>query len=165
MRFAVAIFLLGAVRAYAQDCNVNIKSVTSDNRYELLSNGSEVRDLKTGLIWQRCSIGQSWNGKTCAGVASKYKWTDALAKAKTVGNGYRLPNIKELQSLVEKSCHTPAINIFFFPETSAINAAGYWSSSLFTGYKYAWLVSFYEGETQEHEKIYGNYVRAVRDNQ
>lgn len=33
----------------------------------------------TGLIWQRCSLGQSWDGTDCTGTATTFTWQQALA--------------------------------------------------------------------------------------
>lgn len=65
------------------------------------------RDAKTGLMWDRCSIGQSWNGTTCTGQAIKLNWQDAKDYVKQFTNqqakgGYsdwRLPTIQELDSI------------------------------------------------------------------
>ena len=35
-------------------------------------NGAEVIDSRTGLIWARCSVGQSWDGSACTGNANRY---------------------------------------------------------------------------------------------
>jgi hypothetical protein len=148
--------------AQAQTCMPNIARNAPDNRYELVvgSGGSEVLDKKTGLIWQRCSLGQIWNGTTCTGTASTHTWTDALAKAKAVGNGYRLPNIRELKSLTEKACFEPAINRIFFPNTAS---DAYWSASPSAdGNNGAWVVYFYDGYSYNDYKYNGGYVRAVR---
>lgn len=64
------------------------------------------RDPQTNLVWMRCSLGQTWNGTTCIGKASKYKW-EAAFKAiedmnRTSFGGYtdwRLPDIEELSSI------------------------------------------------------------------
>ena len=151
--------------AQAQTCNPNIVRTAPDSRYELVvgSGGSEVLDKQTGLIWQRCSLGQTWNGTTCAGAASTHTWTEALARAKALGNGYRLPNIRELKSLTEKACVAPAINNTFFPNTAS---EGYWSASpLAYDHGYAWDVYFNYGGVYGYDKDYGHYVRAVRAGQ
>lgn len=65
------------------------------------------RDAKTGLMWDRCSIGQSWDGTTCTGQAMKLNWQDAKDYVKKFTNqqakgGYsdwRLPTIQELSSI------------------------------------------------------------------
>lgn len=40
-----------------------------------------VWDEATGLVWARCSLGQKWTGKTCAGDASRHRFDDAKAAA------------------------------------------------------------------------------------
>lgn len=65
------------------------------------------RDPKTGLMWDRCSVGQSWNGTTCTGTAIQFNWQDAkdyVAKftneqAKGGYTDWRLPTIEELSSI------------------------------------------------------------------
>lgn len=65
------------------------------------------RDAKTGLMWDRCSIGQSWNGTTCTGQAIELNWQDAKDYVKKFSNqqakgGYsdwRLPTMQELSSI------------------------------------------------------------------
>lgn len=65
------------------------------------------RDPKTGLYWDRCSVGQSWNGTTCTGTPLKLNWQDAPDYVKKFTNeqakgGYtnwRLPTIEELSTI------------------------------------------------------------------
>lgn len=65
------------------------------------------RDAKTGLMWDRCSVGQSWNGTTCTGEAIELNWQDAKdyvkqftnQQAKGGYNDWRLPTIQELSSI------------------------------------------------------------------
>ncbi len=39
------------------------------------------RDPKTNLVWMRCSLGQTWDGKTCTGKAKRYELQQALDAA------------------------------------------------------------------------------------
>lgn len=150
-------------------CNDKILSSAPNNRYLVLGDGSEIKDVETGLIWQRCSIGQSWNGTSCIGEAKTYGRFAALKIAYELGNGYRLPNIKELQSLVEEACYSPSINTTAFPnvpkrvftwvDSKPIHSF-YISSSPYSGSTW-WHVDFYQGGV--HVVSDGNYyVRAVR---
>ena len=114
-------------------CNKSLPRTAPDNLYELLNNNTEVKDKETGLIWQRCSLGQTWSGTSCTGKTTEYKryeWKPALQEAEKMGSGWRTPNVKELRSLVEFACYYPAINEVFFPNTQS---GSYWSSSPFTG--------------------------------
>jgi len=52
-----------------------------------------VKDTQTGLVWQRCSVGQTWDGSTCQGQAAGFNFDAALKQA---NNGWRLPTIREL---------------------------------------------------------------------
>ncbi len=151
--------LLLAIAVQAQTCNPNIVKTKPDSQYTLSADGTEVTDTKTGLIWQRCALGMSWNGTTCSGIATTYNWENALAQAATVASNtsveWRLPNIKELKSLVETACYGQAINEAIFPATPS-----HILSSTFAGY--AWGVNFdysYDGTYGEND---GLAVRLVR---
>ncbi|MEY4516337.1 MAG: hypothetical protein RL180_683 [Pseudomonadota bacterium] len=161
---------LGTVMASAeQQCNTNIPQSAPDQRFRVVagSNGSELQDLFTDLVWQRCSIGQQWNNtsKTCTGVATLHTWPEALAQAKAVGGDYRLPNIKELHTLREPRCAAPSLNIAIFPNLPTTETGfRVWSSSPYAGDTLsAWMVDFEQGTT-----IFANKssaiasVRAVR---
>ena len=140
------------------------------NTYSMVKDDTvEIRDNWTGLIWQRCSLGQTWvknlNTKEyiCSGSASGYTWAEALKAAKDVGNGYRLPNIKELQSLTQENCGVDsiAINGVLFPNAVTLNY--YWSSSSNArNGNLAWGVRFYDGYSGNDSKMNKNYVRLVR---
>ncbi len=88
----------------------------------------------TGLMWMRCSMGQAWDGTTCTGDILRSNWETALKAAEELNRsggfaGYtdwRLPNIKELTSIVERACVSPAANLEIFPKTENIY---YWSST------------------------------------
>jgi len=153
-------WLLLAVTARAQTCNSHIPVVAADSRYEILAGEAEVRDIRTGLVWQRCSLGQSWNAGRCNGTASTVTWQGALQAARATGQVWRLPDIKELQSLVEEACQVPAINTVLFPGT--VND-WYWSSSPVVAYPaFAWLVHFGSGNSYGDAKSGERLVRLVR---
>ena len=88
------------------------------------SNGM-VTDSKTGLIWQD---EYSDNNNTIKSSS----WQDAIdyCEALTLGgnNDWRLPNIKELLSIVDYSKSNPSINAVF-QNTSIALSPGYWSST------------------------------------
>lgn len=158
--FSCALILAMTSLAHAQTCKTDsIPATTPDSRFTPIGNGAEIKDNVTGLIWQRCSIGQTWDGNTCTGTATTHTWQQALTVAKDLGNGYRLPNIKELASIVEEQCYEPAINSKTFPNTPS---NWYWSSSPLAGNSAnAWGVHFGYGGDVNYDKN-SHYVRAVR---
>lgn len=115
-----------------------------------------VTHRRTGLVWMRCALGQNWDGKSCAGQAEKYIWGKALQAAVDINaaGGYagksdwRVPNVKELESIAELQCIQPAINLAVFPATPPVR---FWSSSLFTmkNSGSAWFVNFEDGYTDD----------------
>ncbi len=123
--------------------------------YEM--NGAEVLDKETGLVWQRCSLGQTWrDGQGCTGTVSAATWKQAVREA---GRGWRLPTRDELLSLVSKAC-APSINPDAFPGLDPLQL-WYWSSEQ-TDKDLAWLVQFGGGATFNGYQSSANAVRLVR---
>jgi hypothetical protein len=156
------VFLLfAAVSAHSQ----------SQSRYAYSAAGDEVTDLKTGLIWRRCSEGYTWNGNSCIDNADSNTYThqQALARAQAQSGtaGWRLPNVKELFSIVDKTRSAPAIDAAVFPATPADR---YWSSTPYVGgtpysgeLSYAWYVDFNHGFVlQDRARHNSGLVRLVR---
>ncbi|MFI3137328.1 MAG: DUF1566 domain-containing protein [Methylococcaceae bacterium] len=153
----------------AQTCQTSsIPASTPDSQFTNNGNGT-VTDVKTGLMWKICSEGQSFNtgSNTCDGSAGNFTWQGALQQAQSVNtagfagaNDWRVPNIKELRSLVELQCVDPSINATVFPNTPS---AVFWSSSSFAGdSNNAWGVVFNGGLDDAVNKGNGNRVRLVR---
>jgi Protein of unknown function (DUF1566) len=78
----LAIFFVSG-ESQAQTCNPNTARTAPDTRYTAIDDGAQVKDIVTRLVWQRCSLGQRWNGKTCLGAAAAHSW----AKAQEVASG------------------------------------------------------------------------------
>jgi hypothetical protein len=135
---------------------------TPINRFVNNGDGT-VSDTITGITWKRCSEGLS--GATCeTGIAATFTWQGALQAAATSSfagkNDWRLPNIKELGSIVERQCTMPAINEIVFPATPTMS---FWSSSPFAeNPKFAWNVYFPYGISDGNDKNYQFFVRLVR---
>lgn len=136
-------------------------SALAQSRFSVSADGSEVTDSKTGLIWQRCSAGQSWSGGTCIGTASTFTHGGALTYA--LGQpSWRLPNVKELNSIWDKTKSLPAIDGVVFPGTVPFE---YWTSSPYVGNAgFAWFVNFgygnVDGDGYPRSNLY--HVRLVR---
>ena len=112
-----------------------------------INNDGTVTDPTTGLTWMRCSMGQTWDGSTCTGTASTYTFDKANALTGTVTfagqSDWRMPNIRELQTIVDRSVYNTAIDSAAFPNAPRSN---FWSGSPDASHSfYAWYVSFYDG--------------------
>ncbi len=125
----VGLAFLGASALFAQTCNPNTQSSFTS----WTGNGDTITDASTGLVWQRCAFGQGWSGSTCSGTAFTSAWAAAVTGAPS---GWRLPNVKELESIVERQCAAPAMNTAAFPAAPSVN---FWSSTP------GWAVSFNDG--------------------
>lgn len=110
-----------------------------------LDNGDyTVTDKGTGLVWQKCSMGQN-NDSTCSGSASAPAWSDAVSYCSNLtlaGRSWRLPNENELRTLVDETLVTypeSSIDTTVFPAT----AAYYWSSTTMSNdATYAYAMEF-----------------------
>lgn len=96
------------------------RSGVAKDRFVPSPDGAEVTDNLTGLIWQRCPVGTAWNAgsETCTGTATEFSWVEAqdYAASNRTG-GWRIPNVKELFSLVDFTTPSPAIDHVAFPNT------------------------------------------------
>lgn len=158
-----------ASSAMAQTCNSSILTENPNGIYQVNNDGT-VTDIRTELIWQKCSLGQS-DANCSGGSAQTYTWAGALQAAQQANSNdgllghkdWRLPSIAELGTLAEKSCSDPAINASTFPNTQP---AKYWSASpLSAGDGHAWHVNFSYGSDGYDLKDDGAYVRLVRGGQ
>jgi hypothetical protein len=136
-----------------------------------IDNGNgTVSDVTTNLMWQQCSSGLSGAGCT-AGSAATYVWdgaSGAIAYCEALSLGgytdWRLPKVKELQSIVDATIASGAtINTAAFPNTQT---SRYWSSTTFSpSTTNALLVNFSDGSTSNDFKTNGYVVRCVRGGQ
>ncbi len=117
-----------------RDSLLSVRLVRGDapagDRFVVL--GDEVADRHTGLVWRRCVEGRSWVDSACAGTDLPLSWPEALAHADEVaratGVAWRLPNAKELASLVDFTQYGPALDRRAFPPDSGYRLI--WSSSV-----------------------------------
>lgn len=135
-------------------------AASAQAQYSYNTAGDEVTDARTRLVWKRCSQGQTWNGttSTCDGTATTHTHEAALALGTA---GWRLPNVKELESITDKSRTNPAIDPVAFPATPA---NWYWSATPYAGMPaVAWGVNFDNGYVYNGSGRSGTgHVRLVR---
>jgi hypothetical protein len=118
-------------------------------------------------MWKRCVEGLS--GADCSsGTEIMHNWQQALQLADGHSFGgysdWRLPNIKELASIVQLSCYDPAINLNVFPnDPDSYLYPFVWSGSPYGGSSSsAWSVGFNDGDEQPRLRSGSNRVRLVR---
>lgn len=122
----------------------------AQSRYIISADGREVTDVNTGLVWKRCAEGTTWTGSTCVGIPTQFTHEAALVHAKAQ-NGWRLPNVKELTSIVDFSTMRPAIDAAAFPGTASW---WYWSSTPYAvDRSFAWAVDFEYGLVQAAPRL------------
>jgi hypothetical protein len=165
---------------YGQDGNyiINMPSFTKlDSLGNELSDASSgysmVKDNITGLIWEVKQNNDSIQEyENCHDANNDYVWNNAESDIDNVDqflscinstgvyNDWRLPDIKELMSLLDLSVYYPAIDQAIFPQTQM---AAYWSSTI---YQYdpdkMWYTKFSYGTNHQSAQSSPKYVRAVR---
>ena len=173
----VASILAAGIAQAQQSCPVGFPLTTPNSDFADAGNGT-VRHIPTGLIWKRCNEEQTWNGtkETCVdpGVYIGFTWQQAFARADAVNAGnagtqnagqtdWRVPNQKELHSIVERGCTSPSINMTQFPATPA---SVFWSSSPVAGNSDgAWRAYFGDGSVSAYNRSTAYRVRLVRAGQ
>ena len=170
---SLALFALAIASAVADipdasgNCAGDLVETTPSSEFRVVGDGSIVLHERTGLEWRRCSEGMSWNGSGCDGTADTHTWHDALQVAAAAGDGWRLPNIEELNSIVERCRIDPAINAQVFPGTLSNGDLLFWSASPYSALSSRpWHADFKYGSIGfDWGKSTSLVVRLVRDGQ
>jgi hypothetical protein len=120
-----------------------------------------VTDACTGLMWQRQTADVNEDGHSTD--EDFLPWCNALAYCEDLGlaghDDWRLPSVRELQSIADYGRSNPSINSVFDALWS-----GYWSSTSFPNPANAWIVGFDVGFVGYDDKVVGSYyIRAVRN--
>jgi hypothetical protein len=178
----------GAALSYADNGDGTI----TDNNTKLMW---EKKDQASGGLHNWANV-YSWSG-LCSVLTTKSCGTDAdfgvsggACKAKgpmtifqwvaqlNMGAGFaghtdwRVPNVKELESIVNYQNFNPAAGAAFnascslgctVATCSCTQSGDYWSATTFVGSPgYAWGVYFADGDVFDYNKTYEFYLRAVR---
>ncbi len=145
---------------------IEIGTVSADT-LRLQRDGPLARDYINKLEWIRCSVGQHWENEACVGEVLMLSVPEALEVAQRMSNleggGWRLPTVKELQTIVSKVENRPEdtepnIDSETFPNTFS---GPYWSSDQsFYSKRYQWSVNFFTG--QRYNRFFPSQKLAVR---
>ena len=139
-------------------------SISSD----FMDKGFYVIDLKNKIEWLKCTTGQQWSDEKqdCLGEPVKLDFEEIKLALdilnQEIEEAWRLPNRKELESLVCKNCDGAKIDLVLFPQTPAqpfwTSQRNWWSPKFF------WSVNFFTGHSYgrfvPEKKL---FVRFVRD--
>ena len=159
---------LRPVRLVRSTTSSNKLTTTTAAKNQQHSNDDSIIETTTGLAWQRCLLGQS--GDNCElGTPQRFTWAEALTNPilatpnaeQANKKDWRLPNIRELASIVELGNSNPAINASLFPNSSTSQI---WSSSPYQFYShYAWFLDFGNGIFTYGDRKDKKAVRLVRE--
>ncbi|MGD9972819.1 MAG: DUF1566 domain-containing protein [Desulfatirhabdiaceae bacterium] len=135
--------ILAAVICLALVCPAVADLINNEN--------GTVTDTETGLTWEQDSHGD-------------LDWKSALNHCDTLSlaghDDWRMPTIKELDTIADLSRSSPAINTYYFSDTAK---AKYWSATTRAEKtSEAWVIDFTYGDDANTAKTTKLYVRAVR---
>jgi hypothetical protein len=127
---------------FGQDSRVNTGCPNDASRFTDNGDGT-VTDNCTGLMWQKRTADVNSDGQSTG--ADSIPWCNAMIFCSNLGlgghNDWRLPNVRELESIVDYGRSGPAIDPVF-----SATSGRYWSStSIESNPESAWLVEFFGG--------------------
>lgn len=152
-----------------QACNTEDFPRSLPNARFTINDDATLSDTATDLMWQRCAWGQTSTGSACEGKAVEMNWAEALQVAENVNskgtlfyNDWRLPNVRDLASIVERQCQEPRTNLDLFPGTPA---SFFWTSTTRQGKESesgAYALSFGPEGVEHRPQSELHHVRLVR---
>jgi hypothetical protein len=136
-----------------------VRCVRGESFKQILTDNADgtVTDHRSGLIWQKAAV-------------APYIWTEALTVCNSLvlGNAddWRLPNIKEIQSLLDPTLAN-MINPDFFPDYDSVSSV--WTSTTLAYWpRYAFHMNLLSGQMgyglKIDEDVLHAFVRCVRGN-
>lgn len=130
----------------------NSPQAPENTMQRFIDNGDNtITDTKTNLVWSKNTI------------AKDVDFADAEKAVTALGDGWRLPTVDELETLVDRTRHSPATDTEAFPDTES---DWYWSSTPHAKYTSAvWVVGFSFGSVLDYGRSGYGCVRAVRSGQ
>jgi hypothetical protein len=135
---------------------INPKNIDADYQEQTKDGDTFIADNRTTLIWEV---------KTAENKNNRYTYEEAeiYCDQLTLGGytDWRLPTIKELNSILDVNTYNPSIDTYYFRNTVA---SLYWSSTAYAYIydDYAWGINFRHGLVYYISVLSDFYVRCVR---
>ncbi|WP_052702383.1 DUF1566 domain-containing protein [Marinomonas sp. S3726] len=145
------------------ECRYQHSEQASEKRFTI--NEGQIFDAKTNLTWQRCSLGTHWSSaESCTGKVEYLSLREAKERAALFSDGWRLPNIEELFSLLDMDCTKPSINTKYFPDlVESVEGSPYWSSTEVSDLPILfYFIDFWNGNADGHTEGFHLAVRLVK---
>jgi len=117
-----------------------------------------ITDNATGLMWASDGNGAGCNNGDFINMANAITWAESLTFAGY--SDWRLPNIKELVSILDYEENNPAINATFFPNTTNGNYES--TTTVNSNTSLCFVVKLADGIVVTVPKGFSHSVRAVR---
>lgn len=145
-----------------------------------VTNWTCVKDNVSGLVWEvktttsgvhNMGNTYQWGGLTAIGINHPNSqgvyhdsWNDLVQESNDNSfcgfSNWRVPNIKELSSIINKNIINPAVDENYFPNTISDS---YWSSEPFAGDELvAWFLYFDNGYESFNNRTVSARIRLVR---
>lgn len=186
------LFLLGMYQTYVFGGIAKVEKTGQITSYSAGDDG----DLKKGVKWPHPRFKDNGNGTVRdkltkliwlknANAFGVRTWEQALSDANTLASGsagltdgskagdWRLPNVKELQSLIDFAYYNPALSSALGKSQwtngdafIGVQSSSHWSSTTYSFYPTgAWVVNLLDGIVSGDDKTNANYVWPVRAGQ
>lgn len=158
--------------ALGGNCAEGLISASNDlQQFVQFDNGLTI-DATTNLMWATCSVGQGFEPGGCSGSASSMSWSQSLQAVEQLNaDGFlgfadwRMPNVSELDSIVERACTDPTIDLDVWPGTPSAFFHSSTPDTRATGDRFAAnrLIDFSTGLESRSGYDGLGHIRLVRD--
>lgn len=172
-RFSLLLIPLLCLSTYGLSTNANAQVCAKKTTPQTMSYGNFsfateglAKDELSKLTWDRCVYGQTWDVESanCLGSPAKLTWTEALTVAESKTNK-RLPDIKELTSIMDMQCIIPPTDLNVFPNTPGSLDNGLWTSTPYNVQNkqvtYVWFIDLGFGTAHYRPETEKNFVRFI----
>lgn len=121
-------------------------------------------DRASGLEWRRCALGATFEAGRCVGERLYVGLDRAEAQAARLGEGWRLPDVKELWELLDEGCGEPPIDRAVFPdlEVGPEGEGAAWTTTPVGMADLWYFVDLGRGLADGHSRSYSLTARVVR---